>query len=146
MRTRVYIETTIPSFYFTLRNDPESVARMHWIRRWWDRFAGEFNLLTSDAVIAELSRGVGEKTDERIALVDSLELLEITGEVEEIAAIYIEKLVAPNDPSGDALHLALRRFTRPTYFSRGIANTWPIRIKWNMSGPSTMLWGCPCPC
>ncbi len=112
MRTRVYIETTIPSFYFTLRNDPESVARMHWTRQWWDRFAGEFDLLTSDAVIAELGRGIGEKTDERIALVDSLEMLEITGEVEEIAAIYIEKLVVPNDPTGDALHLALASFYR----------------------------------
>jgi hypothetical protein len=29
MPDRVYIETTIPSFYHTLRKDPESVARMH---------------------------------------------------------------------------------------------------------------------
>ena len=29
MRKRIYIETTIPSFYHTLRTDPESVARMH---------------------------------------------------------------------------------------------------------------------
>ena len=112
MRKRIYIETTIPSFYYTLRDDPESVARMHWTRQWWDRFAGEFDLLTSDAVIAELSRGIGERTDERIALVDGLELLDITGEVEEIAAIYIEKLVMPNDPTGDALHLALASFYR----------------------------------
>ena len=112
MQKRVYIETTIPSFYFTLRNDPESVARMHWTRQWWDRFAGEFELLTSDAVIAELSRGIGEKTDERIALLEGLELLEITAEVEKIAAIYIEQLVMPKDPTGDALHLALASFHR----------------------------------
>jgi predicted nucleic acid-binding protein len=103
----VYIETTIPSFYHTLRTDPESVARMHWTREWWSRCADEFRLLTSDAVIAELARGTSEKTDDRIALLDGMELLDITSEVEEVAAIYIEKLVMPNDPTGDALHLAL---------------------------------------
>jgi hypothetical protein len=112
MRKRVYVETTIPSFYYTLRKDPESVARMHWTRQWWGHFTGEFDLLTSDAVIAELSRGSGENTGERIALLDGLEWLEITGEVEEIAAIYIEKLVMPNDPTGDALHLTLAAFYR----------------------------------
>ncbi len=112
MRQRIYIETTIPSFYYTLRNDPESVARMHWTRQWWDRFSCESNLLTSDAVIAELSRGSGGMTDERIALINELDLLEITEEVEEIASIYIEKLVMPNDPTGDALHLALASFYR----------------------------------
>ena len=44
---------------------------------------------------------------ERIALVEGLELLDITSEVEEVAAIYIERFVMPNDPTGDALHLAL---------------------------------------
>jgi predicted nucleic acid-binding protein len=112
MRTRVYIETTIPSFYYTLRGDPESVARMHWTREWWDRFADSFDLFTSDAVIAELGRGIGENTAERISLLNGRELLEITNQVEEVAAIYIEKRVMPADPTGDALHLALASFYR----------------------------------
>jgi hypothetical protein len=110
MPKRVYIETTIPSFYYTLRTDPESVARMHWTRQWWSRFAGEFGLLTSDAVIAELGRGESDMVDERIALLDGLDLLEITDEVERVAATYIERRVMPNDPTGDALHLALTSF------------------------------------
>ncbi len=32
MKTRVYIETTIPSFYYTLRTDTESQAMMNWRR------------------------------------------------------------------------------------------------------------------
>jgi hypothetical protein len=110
MRKRVYIETTIPSFYHTLRTDPESVARMNWTREWWERFADTFDLLSSDAVITELGRGASEKTRERIALLKDIELLEITEKVEEVAAIYIDKLVVPNDPTGDALHLALASF------------------------------------
>ena len=112
MRKRVYIETTIPSFYHTLRTDTESIARMRWTREWWERCAGAFELLSSDAVIAELGRGASEKTLERIALLKDVELLEITDEVEEIAAIYIDKLVMPDDPTGDALHLALASFYR----------------------------------
>jgi predicted nucleic acid-binding protein len=110
MHKRIYVETTIPSFYYTLRNDPESVARMHWTRRWWRRFARECHLLTSDAVIAELARGTGKTGKARIALLNGLELLEITEEVEEIARIYIERMVMPRDPTGDALHMALASF------------------------------------
>ena len=50
-RNTVYIETSIPSFYYTLRTDPESVARKHWTREWWDAYAAEATLVTSVAVI-----------------------------------------------------------------------------------------------
>jgi predicted nucleic acid-binding protein len=110
MRKRVYIETTIPSFYHTLRTDPESVARMHWTRQWWELYAAESELLSSDAVLAELGRGAGERTEARIALLGDVEMLEITAEVNEIARVYIQRLVMPNDPGGDALHLALASF------------------------------------
>lgn len=60
MRQRVYIETSIPSFYHTLRTDPESVARMHWTRLWWSTYANSAELFSSAAVIAELERGASE--------------------------------------------------------------------------------------
>jgi len=107
MKTRVYIETTIPSFYYTLRTDTESVARMSWTRRWWSEFATQFTLVSSAAVIAELRRGTGTTTGQRISLLGDAELLEVTNQVEDVANVYIEKLVMPNDPGGDALHLAL---------------------------------------
>jgi len=110
MRKRVYIETTIPSFYHTLRSNAESIARMNWTRQWWSEYASTFRLLTSAAVIAELRRGSAGKTEERIALLEDVELLEVTSQVEEVARIYIDKLVMPNDPAGDALHLALASF------------------------------------
>ncbi len=110
MRKRVYIETTIPSFYYTLRTDPESVARMHWTRQWWELYAQESELLSSAAVIAELRRGAGEQTEARIALLGNVEMLRITAEVNEIVRIYIQRLIMPDDPGGDALHLALASF------------------------------------
>ena len=105
----VYIETTVPSFYYTARTDPESVARMHWTRQWWNNYAVTFTLVTSAVVIDELRRGSSDKTRERLALLDGMIILPITDEIVEIAQIYIDKLVMPKTP-GDALHLAIASY------------------------------------
>ena len=107
--TSVYIETTVPSFYYTARTDPESVARMHWTRQWWNNYAATFTLVTSAVVIDELRRGSSDKTRERLALLDGMIILPVTDEIVEIAQIYIDKLVMPKAP-GDALHLAIASY------------------------------------
>ncbi len=112
MRQRIYIETSIPSFYFTLREDIESKARMNWTRQWWEEYSGEFSLVSSAAVIAELQRGKSDMVEKRIALIDGAKLLRITEQVEAIAKIYIDKMIMPRDPQGDALHLAVASFYR----------------------------------
>jgi predicted nucleic acid-binding protein len=83
---------------------------MHWTRLWWSTHADSSELLSSAAVIAELERGASEKVQTRLALLSNVELLEISNEVREIVRIYIRRLVMPNDPTGDALHLALASF------------------------------------
>jgi predicted nucleic acid-binding protein len=130
MKTRVYIETTIPSFYYTLRTDTESQAMRNWTRRWWSEFAPQFTLVTSPAVIAELRRGTGETTEKRIALLKDADLLEVTSHVEDVANIYIEKLVMPKDPGGDALHLAIASVHRVD-----VLLTWNCR---HLANPSKM--------
>lgn len=57
MRKRVYIETTIPSFYYEVRSTPDMVARREWTRDWWDNQRHHYELVTSAAVIEELSQG-----------------------------------------------------------------------------------------
>jgi predicted nucleic acid-binding protein len=130
MKTRVYIETTIPSFYYTLRTDTESVARMNWTRRWWSEFASQFRLVSSPAAITELRKGTGKTTEQRISLLKDAELLEVTSQVEDVAHVYIERLVMPNDPGGDALHLALASVHRVD-----VLLTWNCR---HLANPSKM--------
>ncbi len=110
MSNRIYIETSIPSFYFTERSSTEAIARKNWTRQWWKEYSSQFTLFSSMAVIAELQQGTSKATKDRIELLEDLKLLEITKEIKEIATIYIEKLVMPNDPAGDALHLAIASF------------------------------------
>jgi predicted nucleic acid-binding protein len=130
MCARIYIETTIPSAYHTLRTDPESVARMHWTRQWWAEYSSQAELLTSPAVILELQQGSSEKTAERLELISGLELLEITDEIERIVATYIEKRVMPDDPTGDALHLATA-----SYYGLDVLLTWNCR---HLANPNKM--------
>lgn len=34
----IYIETSIPSFYYTTsRTDSQSIARIEWTREWWKK-------------------------------------------------------------------------------------------------------------
>ena len=109
---RVYIDTSIPSAYHTLRTDEGSLARQRVTRQWWGKYENLFILTSSPAVIEELSDGMSEKTRDRIALIANLEILPITTEILQIAQIYIDRLIMPQDPSGDALHLAIASFHR----------------------------------
>ena len=58
MAKKVYIETSIPSFYYETRPEPEMVARRNWTRDWWDHYARKYDLVVSDPVLDELERGV----------------------------------------------------------------------------------------
>ena len=112
IQKRVYIDTSIPSAYHTLRTDEGSLVRQRVTRQWWNEYANLFILTSSPTVIEELSDGISEKTPDRIALIANLEILPITTEILQIAQIYIDRLIMPQDPSGDALHLAIASFHR----------------------------------
>ncbi len=110
MRKSVYIETTIPSFYYTKRAGAKSVSRMSWTRQWWDLFSDDLSLVSSVAVINELRRGASDMVEDRIRLLGKTRLLPITDEIRHLARIYIDHKIMPHDPTGDALHLAVATF------------------------------------
>lgn len=53
----VYVEISIPSFYHELRTTPDVVARREWTRQWWTEAPDRYELVTSPAVLNELSAG-----------------------------------------------------------------------------------------
>lgn len=110
MRKRVYIETSIPSFYYEPRTDPEMVARREWTRQWWDGQRHHYELVTSLPVLEELRRGEHPSKEEAVHLLAPLPLLPIPDLIEEIVETYIRHRVMPADPRGDALHLALTSY------------------------------------
>ena len=106
MIPKVYIETSIPSFYYETRTEPEMAAKRTWTRQWWDERREGYEIFTSEAVIDELSGGEYPNKDRVLALVAPLPLLPIEREIAEIVEAYIQHQMMPNDPLGDALHLA----------------------------------------
>jgi len=106
----VYVETSIPSFYYETRQEPEMVARREWTRRWWDNHRHEYKLVTSEGVIAELEEGDYPAKFDTIALMEHIHKLEVEEEIAEIIDTYIEHHLMPRDRLGDALHLALASY------------------------------------
>ena len=125
---RVYIETTIPSFYYTLRTDIESLAKQSWTRKWWKEYADQFTLLSSPAVIDELRRGTSEKTQARIDLIKDIEMLPAPLKINQIAQTYIDKSIMPQDLFGDAHHLALASF-----YNADVLLTWNCKHLANLN-------------
>ncbi len=110
MKPKVYIETSIPSFYHEIRTEPDMEARKQWTRQWWDNASDDYSLVTSVAVLDELNRGDYPNKEKAVELIDDLPLLPVEDAIAEIVAAYIQHKVMPNDPVGDALHLALASY------------------------------------
>ena len=107
---KVFIETTIPSFYYETRKEPDMESRRDWTRDWWDNYAPLYELYSSEAVIEELETGNYPHREEKLALLNNISLLPFEIEIAEIAEVYISEKVMPEDVAGDALHLAMASF------------------------------------
>lgn len=115
MKASVYIETTIFSFYYDRRNTPAIIAMGDWTRQWWDNYRHAYDVITSTAVLAELDTGNLPHREDALAMALGLPAIPIEDELQEIVEVYIKHHVMPNNPLGDALHLALASFHKFDY-------------------------------
>ena len=112
MSSTLYLETTVFSFYHDDRPDPAIVARRSWTRQWWDEHRYRYDLVTSTAVLDELSRGTLSHKARALELARTVHLIPIAIEIAEIVDGYIAHRLMPKDPFGDAMHLALASFQK----------------------------------
>ena len=101
MQTRAYIETSIPSFYFEVRTESEMLARRDWTRAWWGAAHKSVELVTSIAVIDELSRGDFSARTSCLDLISKLPVVAVDQSVLEIVEAYIRHRVMP--AAGDTM-------------------------------------------
>jgi predicted nucleic acid-binding protein len=109
-RAQVYVETSIPSFYHTTRTSAAAVARREWTRLWWSLAREHYGLVTSDPVLDELRRGHYPSQEAALEMAQELPVLEMAPAVAEIVEAYVRHRLMPEDPAGDALHLALASY------------------------------------
>ena len=110
MKLKVYIETSIPSFYCEVRTEPDMVSRRQWTVQWWDELSRDYEVVTSVAVLDELSSGNHPNCEQVLELVSNLPLVPVEPAIAEIVEAYIQHKVMSKDPVGDALHLALASY------------------------------------
>lgn len=122
MKPQIYIETTIPSYYYERRTDSFALAFRDATKQWWDNERDKFRIVTSVAVIDELSAGDYQSKDSGLIILKDVELLEINTDVIQIADVYVQQKVMPDNLFGDALHLALASYHKCDFLL-----TWNIK-------------------
>ena len=113
MKEKVYIDTTIPSYYFDERESLKPFCKT--TKLWWNNESNNYDVCISDAVLQELSEGSYPKKEEIINFMLKIPLLESVIELEQIASFYIENYVMPKSYIGDAIHLAYASYYNIEY-------------------------------
>ena len=113
MKPGVYIETSVPSYYFETR--PGAGDNTMRTREWWDKERSAYEVFTSELVLAELSKAPEPKRSQCLDLLSSIPVLEIEPEIGRLAEVYIGEKLFPQDPPADALHVAIATIYKIDY-------------------------------
>ena len=108
--TLIYVETSVPSFYYETRAARDMQSRRDWTRQWWSLPKWEQELVIGLPVISELEAAPPAKRVKALALIAALRLLPYPSEIAEIVAVYFAHKLMPREAQGDADHLALASF------------------------------------
>ena len=104
---RVFIETTIPSYYFETRTDRRSRDWHEQTRLWWDAYRARYDLVSSELVVAEFSDAPPEKSSRAGEFFAQLAMLAPPPGFDDVVGEYIAQKLMPADAVGDAAHLAM---------------------------------------
>ena len=112
----VYIETSIVSF---LRARPNShvvsAARQLLTQRWWNEERHNYQLVTSQYVLDEASKGDPQLAAERVTALAGIPLLEISDAIPTLADHLLASAILPANARLDALHICAAAFHRLEY-------------------------------
>ena len=116
MTETVYIETTIPSLYVAKTSGRlVEAGRQRLTRIWWDEHRADYNLVCSQTVLDECGSGDSEMAEKRIALLESLPLLDLSREVLTIAQELVDRVIIPEKAADDAIHISVAAVHRIDY-------------------------------
>lgn len=108
MKPTVYIETSVIS-YLTSRpsRDLIAAARQEVTQRWWEDTAQAFELVTSEIVTLEASRGDLDAARQRLATLSGCKVLEVSESTRLLARRLLDAGILPANSGADALHIAV---------------------------------------
>ncbi|MFM9965457.1 MAG: type II toxin-antitoxin system VapC family toxin [Planctomycetaceae bacterium] len=104
----IYLETTIVRHLVgRIHLNPLIAARQQATRDWWRDEASKYTVLISQLVLDECSDGDPEAAVERLEVVKNLDLIEVSDEVDALAAALIAGNAVPASEPRDAFHIAI---------------------------------------
>ncbi len=117
MRSSVYLDSTIPSYYFDERESLKPFVEI--TKKWWEEERNNFDIFTSEETLDELNEGNYPNKIKVIEFASKLPLLTPDEKIIKIAEIYLENYVMPQVLKGDAIHLAYA-----SYYKMDFLLTW----------------------
>ncbi len=115
IKRSLYLDTTIPSYYYDQRKDLDIRYRRNVTRDWWANEKDSFDLYISELVLVELQRGDYPQKEKVIHLLKGISTLPIVLEIEDIVREYLKNYLMPKSDMGDAFHLAYASFYKMDY-------------------------------
>ncbi len=107
MKPKVYIETSVVSYYTNHPNRDIVVAgRQQITREWWEASVHQFELYVSVLVLEEAGFGDTIEAKKRLETLKGIPILGISGEAEALANALLAGPI-PANYAEDALHIAL---------------------------------------
>jgi len=108
MKPRLYLETTLPS-YLTSRPSRDLIIAGHQqvTRDWWEKRRDDFQIYISQLVLDEAGAGDPEAARQRMKVLQSLPLLDITPGVVELSFGILAAGKIPRKAATDAAHIAI---------------------------------------
>jgi len=107
MKPRIYVETSVIS-YLAARPSADAInaTRQHFSYQLWQK-RGQFELLVSDAVLAEVQVGDDEAVQNRLLYCNALALLDVHPGAEALARHLLRKKAVPAKAFTDPVHIAI---------------------------------------
>ena len=108
MKPKVYVETSVIS-YLTSRpsRDIVIVGHQQITQEWWSNHREIFHLVASQLVIQEASAGDPIASQQRLKILEQIELLTTTESALTLAQAFLESKIMPQRAAEDALNIAI---------------------------------------
>ena len=115
MKPKAYIETTVISYLAASPSrDIVVAAHQQLTREWWER-RDRFELIVSQAVVDEVSRGDAAVAARRLAFLAQIPVLDLGDNVNEFARKLLRSRAVPPKANLDAVHIAVAAVNHVNY-------------------------------
>ena len=122
-KPKVYVETSVISYLTAWASRDVVVAGHQQVTRdWWMSSQDRFEVLASELVVQEASVGDHDAAHDRLVVLNSLTLLEVSETARDLARQLVVAAAIPAKAAEDALHLAIAATNGVEYLA-----TWNCR-------------------